>query len=390
VSRPHAIAPTDGKNRCVTFPYERLTAIGTARRAAAVASNLQPAGVSPKCRIRDWMLAVLCAIASVVGPAAAADKVDVVQLKNGDRLTCEIKKLDQSVLSISTDPLGSASVHWGEIIGMTSPRTFDVQLASGAHYYGSLAAAPPGQLTLVSSAAAPITLAMADVIRIAPIGARVWSRIDGALDAGFSFAQANLETHYTLNGTATYRSPRYQLTGTLASQLTTSEDADRLSRNTVSVIGSRSFGNRWYTVGWASAQQNEELSLELRLVGGAGMGRDFVHTARRLWSTYVGLAYTHEQFADEPVDRSLEAAVGGQFNFFTPGKEDFKITNSVVSYYNISGRSRIRVELQSAWRHEFLKDFFWSVNGFDSFDSDPPDERKSNDSGVSLTLGWKF
>lgn len=336
------------------------------------------------------MLAMLCVIALLAGPAAAADKVDVIQLKNGDRLTCEIKKLEQSVLSISTDPLGSASVHWGEVVGMTSPRAFDVQLASGEHYYGTLAAAPPGQMTLISPTASPTTLAMADVIRMAPIGARVWSRIDGSFDAGFSFAQANLETHYTLNGTATYRSPRYQLTGTLASQLTTSEDADRLSRNSVGLTGSRSFGNHWYTVGWASAQQNEELSLELRLVGGGGIGRDFAHTSRRLWSGYVGLAYTHERFADEPVDQSLEAALGGQFNFFTPGNEDFKITNSVVSYYNISGRSRMRVELQSAWRHEFLKDFFWSVNGFDSFDSDPPDERKRNDSGVSITLGWKF
>ncbi len=49
----------------------------------------------------------------VARPVAAADKVDVVHLKNGDRLTCEIKRLDMSVLSINTDPLNKASVHWG-------------------------------------------------------------------------------------------------------------------------------------------------------------------------------------------------------------------------------------------------------------------------------------
>ena len=64
-------------------------------------------------------------------PVAAADKVDVVHLKNGDRLTCEIKKLDRSLLAISTDPLGKASVHWGDVASLTSPRQFDVQLASG-------------------------------------------------------------------------------------------------------------------------------------------------------------------------------------------------------------------------------------------------------------------
>jgi hypothetical protein len=56
----------------------------------------------------------------------------------------------------------------------------------------------------------------------------------------------------------------------------------------------------------------------------------------------------------------------------------------------VSGRARTRIELQSAWRQEFLADFYWSLNGFESFDSDPPADEKHNDSGVSFTIGWKF
>jgi hypothetical protein len=62
----------------------------------------------------------------------------------------------------------------------------------------------------------------------------------------------------------------------------------------------------------------------------------------------------------------------------------------VVTYYNVCGRARTRIELQSAWRQEFLADFYWSLNGFESFDSDPPADEKHNDSGVSFTIGWKF
>jgi hypothetical protein len=152
----------------------------------------------------------------------------------------------------------------------------------------------------------------------------------------------------------------------------------------------RSYGNRWYAVTTGQLQQNQELSLDLRVVAGGGLGRDFVHTARRLWSGYAGLAYTHEQYAEPPADQSVEGVIGGALDFFTPGKEDFKITNSILSYANLSGRKRIRFELQSAWRHEWLKDFYWSFNGFDSFDSDPPNDQKSNDFGLSFTLGWKF
>src|SRR5439155_6147096 len=57
----------------------------------------------------------VCALVLLGGPLAAADKVDVIHLTNGDRLTCEIKALDRSVLTSRTYPLAKASVHWGVI-----------------------------------------------------------------------------------------------------------------------------------------------------------------------------------------------------------------------------------------------------------------------------------
>jgi hypothetical protein len=110
-----------------------------------------------------WALAT-CVVLLLGRPLMAADKVDVIHLKNGDRLTCEIKKLDRSILTIGTDPLGNASVHWGEVVDLTSPRKFDVQLASGEHDLGSLLTSPRLE------GGSNTTLALADVIRLAPIG----------------------------------------------------------------------------------------------------------------------------------------------------------------------------------------------------------------------------
>jgi hypothetical protein len=332
----------------------------------------------------------MCFVVAAVAPASAADKVDVVRLKNGDRITCEIDRLDRSTLSINTDPLGKVSVHWGEIVEVTSPRQFDVQLSSGAHYLGALRASTPGQMAVALDGGAIATVPLADIIRLAPIGASIWSRVDGSVDAGFSFAQADLETHWTVNGAANYRSPQYQLSASLASQVTAREDDDPLSRNSIGLSGNRSLANRWYTIVWSQLQQNQELSLDLRVVAGGGLGRDVVHDDRRLWSIYAGAAYTHEHFSGEPADQSAEASLGSELDFFTPSSADFKITNSLLTYYSLTGRARFRLELQSAWRHEFLKDFYWSLNGFESLDSNPPANGKSNDSGISITLGWKF
>src|SRR5215471_12385225 len=175
--------------------------------------------------VRGWTLAAYIVLGFGL-PALAADKVDVVTLRNGDRITCDIKKLDRSVLTISTDPLGTVTVHWGDIATLASPRQFDLQLASGEHYLGALTAAAPGQIDIALDTGGSLSFSMRDIVRLAPIGASMWSRMDGGIDAGFSFTQADLETHWTLNGSATYRSPRYLLSANLSSQVTIREDAD--------------------------------------------------------------------------------------------------------------------------------------------------------------------
>ena len=45
---------------------------------------------------------------------------------------------------------------------------------------------------------------------------------------------------------------------------------------------------------------------------------------------------------------------------------------------------------QTALRVKIFSDFTFSVNGYDSYDSSPPQDGVTNDYGVSLSLGWKF
>jgi uncharacterized protein DUF481 len=330
----------------------------------------------------------VAAVCLLAGAADAAPKVDVVQLRNGNRLSCEIKKLQQGSLTIDTDALEKVSVHWDEVVGVESPREFEITLESGRRLYGALAQSTAGGDLVVPGLAGPTVVKLTEVTSLVPIGSSLWSRIDGNVDVGFDFAQANLETHWTFNGSASYRSRRYRMASSISSQLTARQDADRTSRNTVSLSASRRFDSRWFLTVLGQLQQNQELELELRTVGGGGLGRVLSQSNRRFIAAYSGVVYTRERFVEQPIANTAELALGGQVDFFTSGKEDFTLTNSITSFYGAGGR--VRVEVQSAWRHEFLKDFYWSLNGVESFDSDPPDSQKKNDASVSLAIGWKF
>jgi putative salt-induced outer membrane protein YdiY len=341
-----------------------------------------------------WRLALILGIAMGVlfpcaGRALAAPKVDVVLLEQGTRLTCEIKRLDRGRLTIGTDALDTVSVYWDRIEGLTSPRMFEVELGDGRRYYGSLEVVAPRRLR-VGPVGTGAELDMHAIIRITPLEATLWTRLDGNVDFGFSFNKADLETRWTLNAEVNYRSRNYEGAVALASQLTARDNAEELSRNTLSLSGRRLFGRRWFGVVLGQLQENQELSLDLRSVVGGGGGRYLVQSNSTTLQLYSGLVHTREQFSGEDVRNSPEALLGTKWDWFSARNNDLDLTTTAIGYFNVGGTARTRFEVQSAFRVEFLKDFYFSVNGFTSVDSSPPDGRSNSDAGISVSLGWKF
>src|SRR5215207_6676428 len=119
-------------------------------------------------------------------PAVAATKTDVVELRNGDRITCEIRKRERGKLTVKTDGLGTVAIEWDDVERLTSKATYDVELESGDRVFGSLARGDAGTL-VVSTSPDPARLQLADIVRIAPLGGTFWRRLDGSVAAGFSW-----------------------------------------------------------------------------------------------------------------------------------------------------------------------------------------------------------
>jgi putative salt-induced outer membrane protein YdiY len=323
------------------------------------------------------------------GRVLAGPKVDVVTIEQGNRLTCEIKGLDRGRLTIGTDALDTVYVYWDRVEGLASPRVFEVELEDGRRYYGSLDVVAPRRLRVGPAATGP-EFDMRAIIRITPLEATFWTRLDGNVDLGFSFSKADLETRWTLNAEVNYRSRSYEGTVALSSQLTARENADQLSRNTLSLSGRRLFGRRWFGVVLGQLQENQELSLDLRTVAGGGGGRYLVQSNSTSLQLYSGIVHTREQFSGEDVRNSPEALLGTKWDWFSSRNNDLDLSTTAIGYFNVGGTARTRFESQTAFRVEFLKDFYFSVNGFTSVDSSPPEGRSNSDAGISVSLGWKF
>ena len=87
------------------------------------------------CRIAFAIVVAVCASASLT----ARKKDDLVIMKNGDRITCEIKRLENGVLYI--DPpyvLAAYGVDWTKVERVESKQAFTVVLTNGERYTGRI------------------------------------------------------------------------------------------------------------------------------------------------------------------------------------------------------------------------------------------------------------
>jgi hypothetical protein len=322
-------------------------------------------------------------------PAHAAAKTDLVELLNGDRITCEIRKLDRGKLTVKTDGIGTIAIEWDDVSRITSAERFDVELASGLRVFGSFARGDSGTVDVVTSSGAQ-RLPLPDIVRLSPVGDTFWGRLEGAIDAGFSFTQANVQTQWTLHTNLRYRS-RWWLSAIDAdSALTSRDDADRQTRNTLSIETQRFLRARWSALGFAQFQQNEELSLNLRAVLGIGVLKVLSQSNRSLLSAEGGAAFTREQYAGAGDEHVAEAVAGLSWEWFTFDGRSTNLEVGALSFYALNRDMRLRLELNAKFKSDIVGDLYWSINLFDSYNSDPPSGRKGNDSGVSAAVGWAF
>ena len=322
-------------------------------------------------------------------PCFAGPKTDIIELLNGDRITCEIQKLERGKLTVKTDGIGTISIEWNDVARITSPSNFVIELDTGLRYFGTLVAGDARTLN-VGTTAGVDKLDLGTVVRINPLGRNFWRRLDGSISAGFNFTQANVETQWTFASTVTYRGVNWVSTLTGDSLLTDREDAARQTRNNVSMLTQRLLGPKWAAVGFSQFQQNEELSLNLRAVFGGGSLRMLRQTNQTTVGVMGGVAYTTEQYAGAEDRNVLEAVAGGTWDWFTYDGRSTNMGVTALTFYALTGDARFRLELNSSFKSDIISDLYWSINMFESFNSLPPTGQKKNDFGISAAIGWSF
>jgi len=324
---------------------------------------------------------------------AAADKTDIVHLRNGDRVTCEIKNLERGRLKVSTDSMSTIYIEWKDILRVESKELYIIEMEDGSRAEGSLAATEAGNQLLLRHEDQEQLIDMASVVWLDPLklDAQIVKRWDGSISAGFDTTKANNDTSLSASFDARRRAETFQL-NLDASVYSRSQDGteDSLRANFGGVYRGL-LEDRWYWAGLGSFERNDELGIDLRTLAGAGYGRFLVQTGRTLWSLTGGLAVVNEQRSgDEDAETNLESFFNTDYEFFTYDTPKTTLTTSLTVFPSLTASGRVRASLDFALRRELITDLFIELSVYDSYDSKPPEDGAENDYGIVTSLGYTF
>ena len=346
---------------------------------------------------RIFAFSTLLLVATMLAPQlTSGQQPDTVLLRSGNPVIGEVKSLKRGSLSFDTDEMDLVSIDWDDIAFITSSQFFEVHLVSGAEYYGSLASADTVQLIVIGATRSD-TVPFSEVVGIRPFDSGFFARTNGFIDVGSNIARANSLKSLLVNGRFNYRGPKwgFELSGESywQRQESVSSDGDTTtqstSRNSTALGVNRFLGARWALTGSGQAEQNQELELDLRILGVLSGAYQIVRNQGIELYASAGGVRNQELYTDEEKTTTAEVLLGAGFDAFDVG--DVDIYTSLTTYTNPTDGGRFRVNFDGRIAWEIFSDFTIGLNITERFDSRPPSASATKrDFQYALAIGWSW
>jgi hypothetical protein len=334
---------------------------------------------------------ILAAFVALLASPALAARTDVLVLRNGDRLTGEVDVLERGKLQFKTDDMGTLQIEWDKVVSVSASARFDVDDLDGGRYVGSLEPGPrPGEVKLASGGTS-VVLTMSEIARIRRIGSTFWRRLDGSVDAGASFTSAS--ELFTLDVAASVgaEKPGYEVVAEGTSTLTTQPDVEDTRRSELSLAYRRRFPQRWLALGGARLEQNRALGFDLRSSATVGAGRYLVQEQRQRVLAGLGVSLNREEPVEGEGSTNVELTAVLSYDVASYDFQKVDVSIGAMGFASLTDSGRWRLELDARLKRELVKDFYATLRGYESYDSEPATaDAAKNDYGLTFALGWSF
>jgi hypothetical protein len=344
--------------------------------------------------ILGFVLAVLLA-----PPLHAREQTDVLVMKNGDRMTCEIKGLDAGVLYVSFDYIdGTVPVDWSKVARLESDHLYVVKAENGSVYTGKLntrenGAGRPVQIVVVESRQQETVIERAQVVQMVPTSEKIWQRFNGEISFGSTYTKGNQSTQYTLGSQTEYVRERWKAQASFDSTFSSSTGTNTTTHNSLDLGARHLFPwNNWFYAGLGTFLQSSEQNITLQSTLGFGVGRYIRNTNRTIISVLGGMAWQNTKYQTSfvPLGKQNIAAalISLEIRAFKFSRTNLNLTAALLPAASDPGRFFFNT--RDSYYIKLFKNLKWNVSFYGNWDTRPPPGFSGGDYGTSSGLSWTF
>jgi hypothetical protein len=332
---------------------------------------------------------ILTLFSSLAYSAGPDRKTDVVTLYNGDKITGEVKMLFGGLLEVSTHAMGTVQIEWQEIARVDSQYHYEIRLAEGKRFYGTMEESDrPGELN-VSDVYGEHKVSSLEVVEIRPVAKSFKDRIDIYLSLGYSYTKASSLGQTSFNTDMKYEDEKTR--NSLTGRLTVTDTDDDVTRSSRIDLSRSVWTDRQdtYRILLGSYEQNDELALDYRFSVGAGLGRHFTDSHKSTWTGAVGLQVLTEKSLLGDTQESVEGILNTQYATWKFSTPELHFKFGLTIYPSITESGRVRGDTDIKFRWEIIEDLFWDITAFGSYDNEAAEDSQF-DYGITTGVGWTY
>ena len=316
---------------------------------------------------------------------------DEVTMKNGDRISGEIIRMENGMLTIKPSYAGELSLQWEEVASMTTDATVKVLLEDDSALHGRVTGVEAGKLRLEAAAfPEPLQFSTDRVTGINPPSPPLVT-FKGRVNVGMDVKKGNTDTEaYYGDGELVARTDknRYAIGGEINQE---EESGQETADNWMLYMMYDHFlTQKWFIYTKAGFEQDDFKDLNLRTTLGAGSGYQFFESAKKNLAVRGGLAYVSEDYSVEGQDEDYSAGLWQvEYDHFLVDRllQFFHHHQGTVSLEDsedllIQTRTGLRIPLSKGFNTTFQYNWDW--------DNAPTPGTDRVDERYLFTLGYSW
>ena len=317
---------------------------------------------------------------------------DKLHLKNGDTITGDLKQLDRGKLRFKTLTMDTVYINWIDIESIDSNKYLRIERTDGTFNYGVIKKSDLTDNLVILDRDQEVEVPILVVASIQPIRVKesFWRRLEGDVSGGIDYGKASDILLINLSSGLRFREEKYELAFVANWNETSRTENNNSSRADISSTYTRFLRNRWFWKASGGFERNQELGIDLRTLVGASTGRYLVQRPTVRFELNAGLAGNWENRTDNTTTTSVEGMLRSSLDIFKLSLPVTRLSVNVNVFPGITESGRLRVNTNISLRNEIVRDLFWDLTFYSTYDNKPAQGAESEDFGIVTSIGASF